>query len=96
MPKLKSDKTSVDNDDMWILLLSTVRYSLGRRTSMPYHAHRLVMKYKKFLDKDMLKQIYDEIKRELDIHYKSENTKWLGDKCDVDEWEKFARDLVLQ
>ena len=51
----------LDKEDLWVLLLSTVRYSLGRQTYMTQYSIELVLKYSKYLDPKQLEQISKEI-----------------------------------
>ena len=80
------------SQDMWIMLLSTVRYSMGRRTYMSSVAPELVIKYRYYLQLSRVKQIRDEVQKELELHYRMKGEgreKWLGDDCDVHSWEIF-------
>jgi len=51
--------------DLWVMLLSTVRYSMGRMTYMSNLAGELVIGYAKYLTKMQLEQIVNEIEGEL-------------------------------
>jgi ATP-dependent Lon protease len=87
----------VENKDMWVLLLSTVRYSMGRMTYMSSLAPELVFRYKEYLLKEQLQQIKEEVEKEIECHdaLKKDNiqTDWLGHECDYNSWKKFVRDL---
>ncbi len=87
----------VENKDMGVLLLSTVRYSMGRMTYMSSLAPELVFRYKEYLSKEQLQQIKEEVEKEIKCHevMKKDNIQsdWLGMDCDVSYWRKFARDL---
>jgi len=77
---------AVDKNDMWILLMSTIRYSMGRRTYMSSLAGELVIKYRNYLTKDQLTQIVGEIRKELEL---VENSGcFLGDGVDHEAWKK--------
>ncbi len=80
------NKPKPDNNDMWILLMSTIRYSIGRKTYMSSLAGELVLKYHPYLTKDQLLQIVEEIERELKLS--EVNSDYLGDKCDHESWKE--------
>ena len=82
--ELKSD---VCANDMWVLLLSCVRYSMGRRTYMSSLSGDLVKKYKHVLADTHLRKIQQEVISEYDIEMSHEGN--LGMLCDVDSWENF-------
>ena len=67
----------VSKSDMWIMLMSTIRYSIGRRTYMPGLAGELVIKYENYLSMEQLKQIEREIREEIRMAERCGNT--LGD-----------------
>ena len=76
--------------DMWRLLLSTVRYSLGRRSIAVSSVPELVLRYKSYLQIFQIEQIRDEVQKELELHYRMKEEgreKWLGDDCDVQTWK---------
>jgi len=87
----------IDKKDMWVLLLSTVRYSMGRMTYMSSLAPELVFRYKDYLNEYQLKQIKEEVEKELECHNVMKKEKiqedWLGHECDVNSWIKFKNDL---
>ena len=87
----------INNEDLFTLLLSTVRYSLGKRTFMSSEAGNLVMRYKACLTKHQLQQILDKVTKEITYHNTLKRINvfppWLGDKCDIANWEDFARKL---
>lgn len=73
-------------EDLWVMLLSTVRYSLGRQTYMTSLAPELVLKYSYHLTVNQLLQIAREIQEYLDLH---------GEKAKHrEEWEKAVRDIT--
>ena len=76
---------------MWIMLLSTIRYSMGRRTYMTSLAPELVGRYKKALTDDQLKQIKEEVEKE--IKMTESMGKTLGDECDHISWTAFVNQL---
>lgn len=93
----KESLPEVKPKDMWILLLSTVRYSLGRKTYMVSYTHDLIKKYKNYMDKEQKKQVYNEIRDELNEHHHriaAGRKGTLGDQCDVDEWNELSLELL--
>jgi len=87
----------IDKKDMWVLLLSTVRYSMGRMTYMSSLAPEIVFRYKDYLNEYQLKQIKEEVEKEIECHNVMKEEKiqkdWLGMECDVNSWIKFKNDL---
>ena len=82
------DNCHVDPHDLWIMLLSTVRYSMGRMTYMTTLAGELVIKYEKYLKKGDLRQIAREIEEEL--LRCSESSGTLGMEMDDRVWRDSA------
>ncbi len=78
----------VDRTDMWVLLVSTVRYSMGRRTYMSSLAGELVIKYRDYLTKQQLIQIVEEIRKEL--RSAESFGSYLGSKIDHESWTSTA------
>lgn len=74
------------DNDMWILLLSTVRYSMGRQTYMSSLAWELVDTYNLALTDDQLRQVITEIQDEL-TRYEAMGT-FLGSEIDHRSWQK--------
>lgn len=73
-------------EDLWVMLLSTIRYSLGRQTYMTSLAPELVLKYSYHLTVDQLVQVAREIQEYLDLH--GEEAK------DREGWKKAVRDIT--
>ena len=95
--RMKKKKIIPDGNDMWIMLMSTVRYAMGRRTYMTGLAPELVLKYKGYLIDSQVEQIRDEVLRELNIHRNMEKDGvhgWLGDDCDVESWQNLLNELT--
>ena len=86
MPRQK-----VNNNDMWVLLLSTIRYSFGRRTYMSSLSGELVLRYKHFLTKQQLEQIAEEIENELKLSEAQGVT--LGMDIDHRAWQTTLRQI---
>ena len=83
------NKTTVTNQDLWVMLLSTIRYSLGRSTYMPDYCISLYEDYGKFLSQHQRKQILDEIKQAVELAESCNRT--VGMKCDHETWLKFGQ-----
>jgi len=79
------DVADVNPNDLWIMILSTIRYSMGRMTYMSSLAPELVLKYADHLLPVQLHQIANEIESELVIHHKC--GKLLGMLCDDLSWK---------
>ena len=78
--------------DLWTLLLSCVRYSMGRRTYMSTYAPELVQRYGADLTWEQIKQIGEEVDFELRINEK--HPGHMGMDCDEKSWRNF-RDWCL-
>jgi hypothetical protein len=74
----------MEREDLFTLLLCTVRYSMGRCTYMSSLAPDLVLRYGKQLERRHLVQIADEIEKEL--QYAEATGTTLGHRCDHDSW----------
>lgn len=81
----------VSPQDMWVMLLSTVRYSMGRRTYMSSLAGDLLFRYEKYLTTQQLIQVADEIWKELLLQASLGQT--LGDDCDDKAWRETVSNL---
>lgn len=78
----------VEYSDVWMMLLSTIRYSMGRMSYMPEACVELYQKYKGALTVNQIEQIKDEINEEI---RKVECVgKTLGMQCDHDTWKKLS------
>lgn len=78
----------------WILLLSTVRYSLGRMSAAPSNAQELVRRYADILTPEQLAQIGREVQDECTACERR------GVRCGMDfdheGWEKFSAWCVAE
>lgn len=52
----------VQNEDLWFMLLSTIRYSLGRTSYAPSYAMELTLRYRNELEPEQVKQLCDEVR----------------------------------
>jgi len=80
-------KTPTKND-MWLMLLSTVREAMGRRTYMSELAGELVIKYQDWLTSRELDQIAKEIEENIERHVV--DGKRLGQEVDHEAWKNAA------
>lgn len=81
----------VRNEDLWILLISTVRYSMGRQTYMTSVAPELCLKYRAALSDDQVRQIREEVMSQLSSAEARGGT--LGADMDHKSWKKFVEDF---
>ena len=80
--------------DMWTLLLSTIRYSLGRSTYMSSLVPELYHRYKESLTLEQRCQIRAEVCRELEMYRLRGQT--MGDACDETSWQQFVDDIAKE
>jgi hypothetical protein len=73
-------------DAAWPLLLYSVRYAVGRRSTAPSTTVDLVRRYWRLLLPEQVAQIVREIREE----------KYLGDSCDVATWTELCEWLERQ
>jgi hypothetical protein len=78
----------LSEQDAWIFIMSTIRYSMGRQTYMTDLSQQLFHKYKSLLTKDQINQVYEEVEREIDLCEKFNKT--LGGKIDHVLWKRFV------
>ena len=60
-----SEGPTVSSADLWIMILSTIRYSMGRRTYMPDVCYEIYCRYKDSLTPFQKNQIAEEVRDEL-------------------------------
>lgn len=77
-------------NDLWFMLLSTVRYSMGRCSYAPSYAVELVDRYRAHLAPEQLDQIYREVETELERHERSNSH--LGHEMDHETWRRFVNE----
>lgn len=78
-------------DDLWTLYLSTVRYSLGRMTYMPYECDRLFRRYGGRFSAAQRRQLAQEIEEALGRA--AAHGHALGMQCDEDAWRRLVAAL---
>lgn len=81
----------VKNQDMWLMLMSTMRYSFRRMTYMPSTLVDMVSEYQEALETHQLEQMKRETLEELKIEEGYPGT--IGMKCDVQTWKNFVQVL---
>ena len=90
-PLPKCPAPHVLQPDLWWMLLSCVRYSMGRMSTAVGTTCGWVRQYLRYLTYDQIEQI----KREIETELRSCNGRkvLLGMQCDHTEWTKLALDL---
>lgn len=86
------ESANVLQRDLWTMLLSTIRYSMGRMTYMSSEAPALYHRYKSKLTTDQKSQLYREVSEELEGVTRV--GKLLGMQCDHDEWVRLRDQLA--
>lgn len=82
---------AIESSELWTMLLSTVRYSMGRSSYIVSTTCDLVRKYRHHLNQHQVVQI----RREIEEALRSAEDRWcrLGMECDHREWWKLVGDL---
>jgi hypothetical protein len=75
-------------EDLWVMLLSTIRYSMGRATYMPTLCAEMYARYRGCLSRDMRLQVMREIEEELEMRTRVGKT--LGWPEDHKVWSDLA------
>lgn len=78
----------VSDQDIWIMLLSTVRYAMGRKSYMPALTISLFHKYRSALTKNQQDQLVREVAIEVQLHENLGRT--LGDSVHHRKWSNFV------
>lgn len=91
-------KPAVDNEELWVLLMSTVRFALGRKDGLSTDAVEYAAKFFPRLRRSERRQIIDEIEQALVMSHAS--ARPLGDAYSEQVWRNgldtlrtLARDL---
>lgn len=79
----------IQDDDLWPMLMSAVRYALGRRSYIVSEACSWVRQYRHGLTDYQLLQIKREVKEELDR--RAELGLRCGDAMDHEQWTGLVR-----
>lgn len=88
MTKTRFDEIIVTSDELWMMMLSTIRYSMGRRSYIVAVCDDLVKKFAPKLEYHQLEQIAEEIEKEVLLCEGRNET--LGMQMDHDSWKKTA------
>lgn len=78
----------IQDDDLWPMLMSAVRYALGRRSYIVFRACSWVRQYRQGLTDYQLLQIKREVEEELDRRTQLGLT--CGDAMDHAEWARLV------
>ena len=81
----------IQNPDLFWMLLSCVRYAMGRRSTAPSTTCGWVKQYARFLEDSQLKQIKEEVETELRTC-----REFLGDECDHKEWQALVEFIEVR
>ena len=78
----------ISGSDVWLLLLCSIRYSMGRMTYMPHECVDMYMRYRNHLEPGQKRQIREEVQTEL---RRSESRgEYLGHDCDHKCWQRLV------
>ena len=78
-------------EDMWVLLVSTIRYALGRKSAAVGLCEDLLVKYGPCLTPYQRRQALDEIRGELQLAHTLDG--FLGDSANDEIWCRIAERL---
>jgi hypothetical protein len=92
--KVSSYDVILPKDWLWDMVMSTVRYSMGRRSGIVASVRDIVQwcKVNNHLQEWQLKQIAEEIMKELERTRKE--VTYLGDKCDDEIWREIVSIII--
>lgn len=79
---------AVDHHTLWLLVLSDVRYSMGRASSAPTTASGNVRRFWSAFTTPQREQLLREVKQAL--HIEDNWSPRLGMSCDVQTWRELA------
>lgn len=95
MPKKKIDTVPV-SDDLRMILICAVRYSLGRRTYMPGLVTEWIMENMKGkLPRGTIEVLRRDIREQREMGERG-GYEALGDDCDVRTWTDFETWLIME
>ena len=87
MPE-KTAKTIPLNDDTEHMLISAVRYAIGRRTYVVGDTVEYMLPLLPDVSRHMLFVLYEDLKSAFAMYDRLGNTAGLGDQCDIEEWKR--------
>jgi len=79
---------NVSRNDLWLMMLSTMRYSFRRTSYLPSAFIDMVKLYQNGLEDHQLKQMREETLAELRVE--TDIPGYLGMNCDVNTWKNFV------
>lgn len=84
---------SISSADLFLLIVSSVRYALRRRTYIVGSTIDFVNRYYKYLTKEEL----SVITRDIDVVLSEHNSghRLIGDECDYKQWDNLSMKLNL-
>lgn len=85
------DAVPVSRFDLWVLVLSYVRYAIGRRSTAPWAASDYVQRWRPEFTPEQVEQIAREVEAELRIE--ETHPGHCGMECDVRTWRDLVRRL---
>lgn len=77
----------IGDHDLWLMLMSTLRYAMGRRSYITGSTAGLIKKYAYTLNEGQLQQVQKEVIEEIQRANALGHT--LGDQMDEDMWRAF-------
>jgi urate oxidase len=86
------DKVKVEQNELWMLSLSTMRYAHGRMSAIPSDITEFIVRHFKDFETSQIEQFARETAEELDrVHKHGEP---LGMQCDDNVWSMFLQRCV--
>jgi hypothetical protein len=82
---------AIRQEDLWTMLLCTIRYAMGRRSYITGLTRDLVKQYRKYLEPTELDQIKREVSKE--VEQCEQDGRTLGDPPDHKIWKQLVKDL---
>lgn len=90
---MSNEHVHVPPNDFWLMLLSTVRYAMGRRSYIVGTACDMVLQYRHSLRPEQIEQIAREVDAELRLRMQALGGRTLGDDMDHREWSRLVERL---
>lgn len=91
---MKQKHIKLTQDEVHMLLLYAMRYSMGRKTYAPFEVSNLIKKYKNKLTPSHLDLIQKDLLSELNWH--EGNGEYLGHEIDHKEWKSLSEELECE
>jgi len=94
-PAQRPDTTqTIDTNELWALLLCSVRYAMGRQSYVVGEVCDLVRKHRVRLTDEQVGMIASEVSSELSFH--ARRGRFLGAEMDHREWQRLVTDLTAK